>query len=63
MNAPGLVMLRATELLEEDASEIKASHTLEGKWIVLDDSDARAEADYNERMALAAKLRLMAGLS
>lgn len=56
---PRAALLRAAQLLEEDAECLKRSHTLNGEWIAMSPEDERAKADCVERMALAAILRLL----
>lgn len=61
---PKLVQLRAAQILEQDAKDLKDSHTLsDGRWHITDPADEAAKADHDERLILAAQLRLMAGLS
>ena len=58
-----VIMIRAAQLLEEHAVDLKASPTRsDGTWDIDDPLDARAEADYQEHLALAAKLKFMATL-
>jgi len=58
---PHQTMLRAADLLESDAEDLKRSHTYaNGEWDTRDPIDEVAKADYDERLAIAAKLRLMA---
>ena len=57
-----MVMVRAAQLLEAHAEDLKRSHTLNGEWVVLDPMDAHAKDDYDEQRALAAKLKFMATL-
>ena len=63
MSPHQLTLLRAADLLEADARDVKASHTRsDGTWDLRDPLDANAKADHDERMAIASKLRLMAGM-
>lgn len=56
-------MIRAAQLLEAHALDLKASHTrADGSWDIDDPLDACAKADYQERLALAAKLKFMSTL-
>lgn len=53
---------RAAQLLEYDADCLRSSHTLNGEWVIEDVCDETAKADHDERLAVAAKLRLMAAV-
>lgn len=58
---PSLVLLRAAQLLELNAEDLKRSHTLEdGEWDTTNPIDESAKAAHDEEMAIAAKLRVMA---
>lgn len=53
-------MLRAARLLEQDAAELKQSHTVDNStWILTDPCDRAAKADHDERLAIASKLMLL----
>lgn len=53
-------LLRAAEILAEDAEILRASHTLDDRWILIDSADELARADHDERVSIAAKLQAMA---
>ena len=53
-------MRRAADLFDEDADVLRDSHTLDGEWIVYDESDKAAHESHDEMRALAAKLRALA---
>jgi len=56
MTAP--LLLRAAELLDHYADELKAGHTLaDGTWPENDDSDLQAQVDHNELRKIAHDLR------
>lgn len=56
MTAP--LLLRAAELLDHHADELKRSHTLpDGTWPETDDSDVQAQIDHNELCKVADALR------
>lgn len=58
---PQLTLLRAAQLLESNAEDLKRSHTLEdGEWDTTDPLDESAKAICDEELAIAAKLRVMA---
>lgn len=52
-------LLRAAELLEEDAEALRGCHTLNGAWIIVDDLDRAAQRGYEERIALAKRFRAL----
>ena len=58
-----LVLLRAAQLLELHAEELRRSHTLAGGASGRDEDDQRARAEYDESAAIVAKLRLMAQMT
>ena len=59
--SPQQTMLRAAQLLESDSEDLRSSHTLaDGEWDTTDPIDESAKRDCDERLAIAAKLRLMA---
>lgn len=54
------ILIRAAEIIEEDAHALKESHTTsDGKWDTSDPLDKYVEQGYNERISIATKLRLM----
>lgn len=56
-----LTLLRAAQLLESNAEDLKRSHTFcDGEWCITDPIDESAKSIYDEEMAIAAKLRAMA---
>lgn len=57
---PQQTLVRAAQLLEEDAECLKRSHSIDGKWFLEDRADETAKSGHDERMSLGAKLRLMA---
>lgn len=50
--------LRAAELLEREARDLRECHTLRGVW---PEDDAEAESAYHEMIACALELRRCAG--
>lgn len=54
------IMLRAAELLEADAEELFASHTIDGRWVLLDGADYEAQQRHSETLFIAGELRAMA---
>lgn len=61
---PKATILRAAQLLAQDAAEIKMSHTRsDGTWDLSDPCDESAKADHDERIAIAANLKLLASLT
>lgn len=57
---PQQTMLRAAQLLEQDAEDMKRSHTIDGVWDTTDPIDESAKADHDEHLGIAAKLRVLA---
>ena len=54
------LLIRAADMLEEDAQCLEESHTTsEGVWDLSDPLDVNAKADCDERRAVAAALRLL----
>jgi|LakMenEpi03Aug12_release.lakeMendotaPanAssembly.Ray.scaffolds.fasta_scaffold385120_2 hypothetical protein len=49
-------MIRAAEILEREAKDIKDAHFIDGKWLL-----ERLRADHHEMLAIAAELRRAAG--
>lgn len=58
---PTQVLLRAAQLLDEDAQALKESHTRgDGTWDLSAPEDETAKAGHDERLQIAAKLTVMA---
>lgn len=58
---PTMVQLRAAQLLEEDAEATRESHTRsDGTWDLSDPCDETAKAGHDERLKIAAAVRLLA---
>ena len=55
---PRELAIRAAEMLERHADELKMGHTIKGEW---SNEDAPVEADYHEMMSVALELRRHAG--
>lgn len=53
-------LLRAAELLEADAEALLTAHTLDGRWVLLDDADHEAQKLHSETLFVAGELRAMA---
>ena len=58
--SPKVTVLRAAQLIELHAEELRRSHTLAGGAWGRDRDDQRAKADCEESTAIVAKLRLLA---
>jgi hypothetical protein len=54
-------ILRAAEILKQDAQDIKASHTIRGRWTSTDPIDVSAKAHYDECSRISRRLRRMVG--
>jgi hypothetical protein len=60
--APKDILAKAAMLLEEHAADLERSHTIEGKWIDLDEYDIAAREECETMRALAHQLRGLAQL-
>ena len=58
---PTQVLFRAAQLLESNAEDLKRSHSIGDRWYMRDSIDMSAREHYDEEMAIAAKLRVLAG--
>lgn len=54
------LLYAAARTIEANADVLKRSHTVRGKWVLLDNADAAAKADYDDLMLLVKELRARA---
>ena len=54
-------LVRAAEILEQYARELKASHTVRGAWPKTTAEDLRAKDDHDECLRIARRFRKVAG--
>ena len=54
-------LIRAAEILEREAQCLRDSHTLDDKWVRMDDLDRHAKAEHDEMRRLARRFRKVAG--
>lgn len=55
-----MILRKAAELLELDATELRAAHTIDGRWQLKDAADRVAFEDHGRRTTLAQALRRIA---
>jgi hypothetical protein len=56
-------MYKAARIIEASARDLKRTHTLRGRWILLEPPDHSAKADYEHDMQLVGELRARARMA
>lgn len=57
------LMYKAARIIESHAEDLKRTHTLRGRWVLLDPVDRNAKADYEHDMHLVRELRARARMA